>query len=289
MRVFLTGGTGFIGSHVVMELLGRGDEVTILARDPSKIPAFQSMRGVRLVLGELSDAAQFLPAHDACIHNALIWEDELELGDTRSAIQIFQACADAGVEQLIYTSSTAVHRPFRPLMSEEDLVSSNDLYGATKLAGEAFLSAFSQQTSMRCNVIRPGPTVGVEAVPGGPVKGDRRFAEMVSLASSGGVVSVLPREGRQFIGVSDLARVYGAVLHSSGTREVYVVVAHNYTTWEEVAGFVVEACGSGSVVVKGEAWEPTLFDVGKIEREFGFAFDSTSAVRGYVGWLAGQP
>ena len=40
MRVFITGGMGFIGSYIVMELLQRGHRVSILARNPAKVAAF---------------------------------------------------------------------------------------------------------------------------------------------------------------------------------------------------------------------------------------------------------
>lgn len=45
MKVFLTGGTGFIGSYVVMELLKNGHEITIFARNQNKVPSLNSLDG----------------------------------------------------------------------------------------------------------------------------------------------------------------------------------------------------------------------------------------------------
>src|SRR4051812_13501116 len=124
MRVFVTGGTGFIGSHVVVALRDRGDEVTVLARNPDKIPKLHELPGISLIRGGLDDTDTIRAAmrrHDACIHLALYWEDaptELELKDTRAAVNVFESAAAAGVARLVYASSTAVHRPFTERMDE---------------------------------------------------------------------------------------------------------------------------------------------------------------------------
>ena len=55
MRAFVTGGTGFVGAHLVRALVARGDEVTCLVRTPTKAQAL-GWRGVRIVRGDLDDA-----------------------------------------------------------------------------------------------------------------------------------------------------------------------------------------------------------------------------------------
>jgi len=51
MNVFLTGGTGFIGSHVAMELVRHGHTVTILARNPGKVPGLMKIDRISLAEG----------------------------------------------------------------------------------------------------------------------------------------------------------------------------------------------------------------------------------------------
>ncbi|AIE84751.1 NAD-dependent epimerase/dehydratase family protein [Fimbriimonas ginsengisoli] len=291
MKVFVTGGMGFIGSHIVVELVGRGDEVTILARNRRKIPSFLETRGVSIVEGDLQEyelVRSALKGHDACIHNAICWDEEpteLQLKDTRAAANVFESAAEAGVAHLIYTSSTAVHRPFRPAMDETQRLTPTDFYGATKAAGEAFLSAFSYQSEMRCNTIRPGPTVGVPVAEGAPVNCDRRFREIVDAVIRGEEIVVAKHDGRQFIAATDLAKLYAAVLHSEANREVYVAVAREYTTWEEIALEAVSMVGSNRSVIaedRGFSETPNHFDVGKIERDFGFEFSARVALRDYL-------
>src|SRR5262249_34593282 len=162
MRVFITGGTGFIGTHIVKALLEAGDDVTVLARDPNKMPdelrsKVTMVRGALDRHDEIRDAAR---GHDACIHNAILWrdeDDEVGIDDVRAAVNVFRAASEARLEQLVYTSSTAVHKPYAPQMNETSRLAPTDFYGAAKASNEIFLGAFASQTSMRCNVIRPGP------------------------------------------------------------------------------------------------------------------------------------
>jgi UDP-glucose 4-epimerase len=292
MKVFITGGTGFIGSYTVMELLNSGDEVTILARNPNKVPKFLDMPGVTLLKGELDDQEVIrtaLPGHQACIHMALIWDvepTELQLKDTRASVRLFEEAAGAGVEQMIYTSSTAVHRPFRNLMDEGDYLEPDDYYGATKAAAEAFLSAFSYRTGMRCNTVRPGPTVGMPAIEGGPIVTYRRIEQIAHAAILGEDIHVSKNDGRQFIWAGDLAKLYSAVLHSKANRETYLGVAKNYTLWEQIANDAVSLTGSKSrVVVNDNGAMPRIFDASKIARDFDFAFDSETALRDHLKYV----
>jgi nucleoside-diphosphate-sugar epimerase len=76
MRVFLTGGTGFIGGHVARKLRARGDDVRVLVRSAGKGAELEAL-GCELVVGDLSDEAAItagLEGCDALIHNAAVYE-----------------------------------------------------------------------------------------------------------------------------------------------------------------------------------------------------------------------
>ena len=78
MNVLLTGGTGFIGSHIAVELVNRGHNVTILARNQNKIPALKKMRRIEIIEGEIENQnllTTLARGKDACIHVALILKD----------------------------------------------------------------------------------------------------------------------------------------------------------------------------------------------------------------------
>lgn len=294
MKVFVTGGMGFIGSHLVVELLRDGHEVSILARNPDKVPVFRKTSGITVIEGGLTDfdlISARLPGHDALIHNALHWGNTATLmlaNDTTSSVKLFEAAAESGIRDVVYTSSTAALGDFQSHMDEDLRLTPADFYGATKAATEGYLLAFAKNTPMRCNVVRPGYTVGNPIVTGAPIESDRRFREIVKNALSGEDIHVTEYDGTQFIWASDLAKIYTAILRSEVNRSVYYGLASNFTSWEQIAKQAVEITGDKSRVVvddRGYDRQPHLFDLSKIKREFGLQFDSTACITSHLHYL----
>jgi len=281
MRVLLTGGTGFIGSYVLMELLGAGHEVTVMARNPDKVPALRELSGVAFLHASLADHDQLRAAvagHNAVVHVALGWGDEAEtmlLNDTLPSVILMEAAAAAGVERFIYTSSTAAVGEMDRLTTPERRPRPMDFYGATKASTESFLFAMSHRTSMRGNVIRPGYTFGNPVVAGASVESDRRFRIIVENALAGRPVEVTRYDGTQFISAGDLARLFRAVIESDDNRETYHGLAEDFVTWETIAERAIELCGSSSELqVIDRGWEPLprRFDVSKNRSRFDLRF-----------------
>jgi UDP-glucose 4-epimerase len=292
MRVFLTGGTGFIGSYVLVMLLEQGHEVTLLARNPDKVPVLKETPGVTIVPGFMADFETIegaLPGHEACIHVALWWGEgayNMLMNDTRTSVFLCETAARLGVEHFIYTSSTAALGAFRPDMTEDMQSWPVDYYCATKRATEQFVVAVSHEHPMRCNVVRPGYTFGNPAVEGGSTGGDRRFGDICDRAKRGEDIVVKSGDGTQFIWAGDLARLYRAVLESQVNREIYHGLSVPFTSWAEIAQMAVEACGSASrIELTGEAGEPYLFDLSKIREHFGLSFDGRDRLREHVEYL----
>jgi UDP-glucose 4-epimerase len=296
MKVFVTGGTGFIGSYVVMMLRERGHEVTILARNPDKVPALREMDGVEIVGGFMADfevIEEHLPGHQACIHVALCWGEsayDMLMNDTRTSVFLCEKAAGAGVEHFIYTSSTAALGAFRPDMTEHMQSWPVDYYCATKRATEQFVLAVSHKHAMRVNVVRPGYTFGNPVIEGGSMEGDRRFRDICAKARAGEEIVLGKDDGTQFIWAGDLARVYGAVLDSDRNREIYHGLSVPFVSWAQIAGMAVEMADSdSSVKLEGEGGDPYLFDLSKIREHFGLAFDPTERLREHVRYLLDNP
>ncbi|HEY1406639.1 MAG TPA: NAD-dependent epimerase/dehydratase family protein, partial [Spirochaetota bacterium] len=74
MKVYLTGGTGFIGSYIAKELSDAGHEIIILAKNPDKVPALKKLSRVKIVHADMTDFPALereIRDGDALIHVAL--------------------------------------------------------------------------------------------------------------------------------------------------------------------------------------------------------------------------
>jgi UDP-glucose 4-epimerase len=296
MRIMMTGGTSFIGSWVVRRLAEEGHEITLLARNPAKVPGLCSLPSVRFVEGTLTSAgaiARALRGQEACIHIALGWGNSavtMAESDTLPAIGIFQAAADLGVRHLIYTSSVAVFDTAAGQFSDAVPPRPARFYGATKAATEVYLLALAAERGLRGNVIRPGYTFGNPAVRGAPIQSMPELRQIAGRASRGEPIVVAKNAGLQFIWAGDLATVYSSVLGSAVNREVFTSLSPDFITWEEIARWAVELCGSASQIAtedKSLAPALTTYDVSAIEREFGLTFDATRHLREHLAYLAG--
>jgi UDP-glucose 4-epimerase len=294
VKIMITGGTSFIGCYVVRQLAGEGHEITILARDPSKVPGLESLRSVELVHGTLTSAAaieESLRGKDACIHIALGWgEDAVSMAesDTLPAIRIFQTAADLGVRHLIYTSSVAVFDSMPGRYADTVPPRPARFYGATKAATEVYALALAEERSLRANVIRPGYTFGNPAVRGAPIQSMPELPEIARKAARGEPITLDLNAGLQFIWAGDLARVYSAVLGSTVNRRVFTSLSPAFITWEQIARWAVETCGSASAIKVEDTGIPPAriaYDVAAIGEEFGLQFDAAGHLRDHLGYL----
>ncbi|MBN1699560.1 MAG: NAD(P)-dependent oxidoreductase [Spirochaetales bacterium] len=294
MNIFVTGGTGFIGSYVVKRLSDAGHSITILARNPDKVPALHTLAGVSIIPGLLTDfhiIEKHMHEKDACIHIALGWGDiatSMLKNDTFPSVFIFETAARAGVKHLIYTSSTAAtgNNPHRGKgYRESEPVT---YYGATKAASEQYLYAVSHMFPIRCNIIRPGYTFGNPVIPGAYIESDNRFRHIAAAVKKHHPLTLTKHDGTQFIWAGDLAKVYEAVLASNVNRECYFCLGSEYITWEAIAFEAITMTGSSTSVIledKGYDEQPLLFDVESIKAHFGLSFSCRQKIREHLEFL----
>ncbi|MDR1759790.1 MAG: NAD(P)-dependent oxidoreductase [Fibrobacter sp.] len=301
MRIFLTGGTGFIGHYVAQKLLNDGHELTILARNPQKIPSLAQNAAVKMIPGTIHDAGVIeknLAGCEACIHLALGWGEtpvSMLENDTRVTVFLLEQAAKAGCGKFIYTSSTAAMGKMRPVMAETTSNAPIDLYGATKAAGEAFVLGFKKgygthfpQVEMNRNIIRPGYTFGNPAWPDGVSQPDRRFLDMAKAVKENRDIRIIKNDGTQFIHASQQAEIYAKLLHSDCNEEVFLGLSENWIGWKEIAEKMIALTpGTRSKIIEedlGWADQPILFSVNKINDHFGLRFNSYEFLDGHVLW-----
>ena len=176
-RVFITGGTGLIGTALLTRLLSRGDEVVALARSEAAASVLEA-RGVRIVRGEAYDEDVLAHGMEGCEHafhvaglNSLCVTDPrpMQLLNAAGPAAAVQAAARAGVERLVHTSSAAtIGEPAGTIGNEHTPHRGWYLstYERTKTAGEraAFTAAREVGQDLVCvnpsSVQGPGRTGG---------------------------------------------------------------------------------------------------------------------------------
>ncbi|SCG43787.1 NAD-dependent epimerase/dehydratase family protein [Micromonospora coxensis] len=152
MRVLVTGGTGFIGSHSVAALRRAGHEVRLLVRDPAAVdralvPLGLSTDDVRTVVGDVTDEESVRRAVDGCeavLHAASVYSfdtrrharmREVNVGGTEV---VLDAALKAGVDPVVHVSSIVALAPTggRPLATDLPVGRPRERYMATKAAAE---------------------------------------------------------------------------------------------------------------------------------------------------------
>jgi UDP-glucose 4-epimerase len=302
MKIFITGGTGNIGQYVTLKALENGHETAVLSQNPSKYPSLA--KKTELVKGTITDyekMAAYVKGCDAVIHIALGWGNEpvsMLTNDTAATVHLLEIAEKAGVEKFIYTSSTAAMGHFRANMDETVMNLPLDLYGSTKSASEAYTLGFCKYygeggaVSMKRNIIRPGYTYSNPPYPDGSSQSDTRFQDIARAVVNNEPVNVIKYDGTQFISSGEIAELYLALLESDKNEETYLALGNKFTSWERIAEIALEECPASASVITAEdkGWnpEPGLYNVSKMERDFGLSFDSQYDLREHIKWNLGQ-
>jgi UDP-glucose 4-epimerase len=305
MKVLITGGTGFIGSYVVMELLRLDHSVTVLARNPNKVMEFHKFKNIEIIKSDITEIKlleQAVQGKDACIHVALNYTKEtgweVLQDDTFPTVFLMGAATQAQVKHFIYTSSTAANDSLYMVAEEEKDKTIKRVtqmtkqhpatfYGATKAASENFLMAQSYLTPMKVNIIRPGYTFGNPVVKGASTQGDKRFESIVKSALRNEPISVIKNDGTQFIWAGDLAKLYGVVLEGRFNRKMYFGLSRNFTSWEAIAREAVKKCGSSSEIrMEDKGWRDgrDFWDVSDMKNDYGLEFDSWGKIKEHLDY-----
>ena len=154
-KILVTGGAGFIGSHLVDRLIAEGSEVTVLDNfDTGKLDNVSGHKDLRIAKGDIRDYA--LIRHtvedvDAVFHEAALASTVLSVKNPLVAneinvtgtLNLLKASSDLGVKRFIYASSAAVYGNTSAPRKKEDMpLDPASPYGMSKLAAEKYAKIF---------------------------------------------------------------------------------------------------------------------------------------------------
>jgi UDP-glucose 4-epimerase len=166
VRILVTGGAGYIGSHTARHLQARGDDVVVL--DSLVTGHRAAVDGLPLIVGDIRDA-QLVESSvrqrriDTVVHFAALKSVEASVCDpfgyfdvnVGGTMTLARAAIAGGVQRLVFSSSCAVYgQPDRLPVDEGGELNPENPYGETKLAAERLLRSLETATGLRTVALR---------------------------------------------------------------------------------------------------------------------------------------
>jgi UDP-glucose 4-epimerase len=190
-KILVTGGAGFIGSHIVDKLMENDFDVTVIddlnTGSLANTSHHQGKKGFRFVEGDIRDInliRKTLENIDVVFHEAALANVTLSVKDpvptnqinVEGTLSLLKASCDLNVKRFIFASSAAVYGPTEsPQKKENDCLNPTSPYGVSKLAAENYVRVFQKLYGLRTislryfNVYGPRQRVDVHGSYGGVI------------------------------------------------------------------------------------------------------------------------
>jgi len=242
-RFLVTGGAGFIGSHVVVQLLQKGAHVKIL-EIPGKGETLQE-KGAELIEGDLrkpDDVRRAVEGVDGIFHMAVLPLNPstenprlcLEV-NVDGSFNVFDAAHELGVKKVVFSSASSVYGDTLEVMDEQHPLMARTIYGASKIAGEALLRAMASTSKLDHVTLRYMNVYG-------PYMGFGLVHSVLSRIASGQPPTI-NGDGSQsfdFVHVSDVAGATVRAMESDVTDETFNVGSGDEKTVRDVVFTLLE-------------------------------------------------
>jgi nucleoside-diphosphate-sugar epimerase len=242
MRAFVTGGSGFIGSHLIDALLENGWQVCALAH---RRPLLQESR-IATIHGDIANAGLLKEGMKECdvlfhlasaLGGSRIGKREFLAINARGTEAVLEAAREAGVRRVVHCSSAGIFGSVRNSDIADETYQPNPIqvYDWTKFEGEKTASRYAER-GMDIVIVRPGWTYGPR---------DRRTFKLIKAVHQRRFILAGKGSARQTpVYVGDL--VTGIRLANDFGRkgEVYHLAGREIMTAKEIVTVVAGACGT---------------------------------------------
>jgi UDP-glucose 4-epimerase len=252
-RFLVTGGTGFVGSHLVDRLVDAGaGEVVVFDKvpRPQNLEQASSRGTVSILDGDVTDVGSLeraMQGIDGVFHMAVLplgpSVEQPRLGlevNVVGTFNVFEAAQSVGVGKVVFSSASSVYGDTDDTMDETHPLGARTMYGASKIAGEYFLRSFNDQYGL------PYVTLRYMNVYGPRQEGGLVMAVARRVLS--GQAPKITGDGSQsfdFVHVADVAGANVAAMGSDVTAEEFNVGSGTEASAREIAEKLIEITGAG--------------------------------------------
>ena len=249
MRVFVTGGTGFIGGHVARKLRERGDDVLALVRTPEKGPTLTEL-GCELVPGNLSDADAIragMQGCDAAIHGAAMYEVGIPASEHQAMYEanvigtetVLRAALEAQLDRVVYISTVGAFGNTKEQVVDESYehpgTGYTSYYEETKVEAHRLAKRLIAEEGLPCVIVQPGGVYG-------PDDHSALGRQMNQFLAGKMPLMAFPDLGFNMVHVDDVADGVLLALDKGVIGEAYVL-GGQITTMRELMGTLARVAG----------------------------------------------
>jgi nucleoside-diphosphate-sugar epimerase len=245
-KILVTGGKGFLGSHITAQLEADGHEVRVFARESTQKPDLLESLDLDFVSGDIRDADALdkaVQGINSVIHVVSNFrkggsdKKEAYATNVEGVENVLRACERHGVNHLIHCSTIGVYGTVLEIPADENTpFNPTDLYQETKLMGEQRVWQFHHETGLPVTVIRPISLFG---------PGDLRMLKLFRLIQKGRFVIV--GNGDVLFHpayVDDVVKGFLLCLNNpKAIGEAFILGGEGYLTLNQLCGLIAEEMG----------------------------------------------
>ncbi len=287
MRILVTGGTGFIGSYVLLELIQREEEIVVFDIEPASKVA-QSIQGkLTWIQGDIRDLAQVEAVIEKHRPEAIInLAGLLQYGcmeNPRRAVEVnilglsnvLEASRKNGVRRVVTASSAAAYGALARTMKEiEPIPTDVTLYGATKFFGEILCRQYIENYKLEANNMRYFGVYGPGEVRSPGIAKVLKDIESIVTGKSVTLPTVRGTDHIHLVFVADAAQATVLAATVPGPLSLVFNIAggpESYVTFEEIVGTIQKMVPNcGKVVFQGKGRDRGAMDISLARRELGY-------------------